>query len=277
MSDETLPPVEPPTPLLRSAELTDEVISARAETASRDAELAERFAPGIDAHLATYGMAFDALEALHQGIADGTDLDLVSDTRPAAVWQMAGRCISLGRGVLVLLRAGFTAEAVVLTRTLHEADRLLDALADDHEEELLTIWLADAGRDYVSAGDARAARERDEERLHELLKERDLPSFASTIPQSRELYDRLSQAAHNRRNWVQENVVPALRTMIRGPEPPERRAGTVEVLGHVMEEAVNSVGEALGRFYGPSLRQEKVAPLIESFYAIREASPLRGA
>lgn len=264
----------PSTPSLRRAELSDEVIAARVETSGRDAELAKQLAPGIKAHLATYGMAFDALEEFHQRIADTTDLDLVGDTRPPAVWQMVGRCISLARAVLVLLRAGFTAEAVVLTRTLHEADRLLEALADDQEEELLATWLADAGRDYVSARDGRLARQRDEARLDELLEQRDLPSVGATSDLSRDLYDRLSQAAHNRRNWVQENVVLTLRTMIRGPQPPERRAGTVEILGHTLEEAVNCIGEALGRFYGPGFREANVAPLVQSFYAIREASPL---
>jgi hypothetical protein len=62
-------------------------------------------------------MAFDTLEEFHQRIADTTNLDLVGDTRPSAVWQVAGRCISLARAGVVLLRAGFTAEAVVLTRT----------------------------------------------------------------------------------------------------------------------------------------------------------------
>lgn len=275
--DDENPPSEP---RLRLAKLSDEVLEAREVTRLREAVLDQQLAPGVEAHLATYRMAFDALEDLHQRIADTTDLDLVGDTRPSAVWQAAGRCISLARAMLVLLEAGFSAEAVVLGRTLHEADRLLNALADDSEDELLNTWLADAGRDYVTAKNARLAHERAEAQIDELLAERGLPTIESTIEHSRELYDWFSKAAHNRRGWVQENVSPPLRTMIRGPQPPERRAGTVEVLGHTLEEAVNCVGEALGRFYGPDFRKAKIAPLVDSFYAIREASPLmpdRGA
>jgi hypothetical protein len=107
------------------------------------------------------------------------------------------------------------------------------------------------------------------------LEQRDLPTVDSTIPQSRELYDRFSQAAHNRRNWVQENVIPSLRTMIRGPQPPERRGRHCRDSGPHLVEAVNSVGEALGRFYGPGFREANVAPPMASFYAICEASPSR--
>ena len=113
----------------------------------------------------------------------------------------------------------------------------------------------------MSARDARLARQRDEARLDELLEQRDLPSVGSTGELSRDRYDRLSQAAHNRRNWVQENVVRKLRKMIRGPQPPERRTRTVEILGHTLEEAVNCVGEALGRVYGPCFRDANVASI----------------
>jgi hypothetical protein len=34
------------------------------------------------------------------------------------------------------------------------------------------------------------------------LEQRDLPTVDSTIPQSRELYDRISQAAHNHRGGI---------------------------------------------------------------------------
>jgi hypothetical protein len=50
--------------------------------------------------------------------------------------------------------------------------------------------------------------------------------------------------------------------------------GAVEILGHILEEAVDCVGGSARRFYGPGFREASVAPLVESFYAIREASPL---
>jgi hypothetical protein len=62
--------------------------------------------PLIEGHLAVYGVALDQLERAHQRIADITDLDLSGETRPAAVWQVAGRCIGFARAVLVLAREG---------------------------------------------------------------------------------------------------------------------------------------------------------------------------
>jgi hypothetical protein len=70
-------------------------------------------------------------------------------------------------------------------------------------------------------------------------------------------------------------VSPPMRTMARGPHPsPVRRAATVAGMGGIVEEAVQSVGDALARFKGPTFFTEHVQPLIASFKAMDEAQPL---
>ncbi len=114
-------------------------------------------------------MAIDAVGRLHSLIADRTDLDLEGDSRQAAAWVIAGRCIGLARAMLSLLRDGYAAEAIPTARGLHEATRLLDAVADDEEVELLGRWLADD--DWVRPRETRAARERMRDRLEQSVHE----------------------------------------------------------------------------------------------------------
>src|SRR5215211_1114577 len=113
-------------------------IKRRRETAHRSYERrAAILQPRIDGHLQVYGLVLNALDHAHRQVADNTNLTLDGDTRQAATWVVAGRCIGLARAVLTLLAAGFGPETVAAARTLHETVRLLGVLADEHEPELL--------------------------------------------------------------------------------------------------------------------------------------------
>lgn len=93
-------------PALSSRSLPSEVRRARDDAERADRSITALVATRIAGHIATYGLAVDAVEALHQRIADETDIDLAADTRWAAIWQLAGRAIGYARAVLALAQAG---------------------------------------------------------------------------------------------------------------------------------------------------------------------------
>jgi hypothetical protein len=264
--------LEPP---FRKRELPEPVARQRAVAERRQSLDASRLQPYIDGHLLTYSTALDQLERDHQGLADQTDFAMTGDTRYAASWQLAGRCIGLARAVIYLLRGGFCAEAVALQRTLHECARLLEAVSDSAEDELTCKWLDDVGSDYVSAKEARMAEERADQRRAEQMREAGDKPIGGTAHLSRDMYDKLSWSGHNRRRATQEFVVEALRTMSRGPHPDAVvRGAYVRWGGDVIEEAVLSIGEAMIRWHGPSYFLRRIQPLQESFRAIRQEMPL---
>ena len=66
-----------------------------------------------------------------------------------------------------------------------------------------------------------------------------------------------------------------LRTMATGPHPdPAIRASYVDYAGHIIEEALLTVGEVLGRFYPVGWFSEHVKPLIDGLHALRRSSPI---
>jgi len=260
-------------PAIKRRDLPAEVIESRTQASAEYGRFEAMLRPRVEAHVATYGMALDVLTMLHQELADTLDFDITGDTRQPAVWQMAGRCIGLARALLYLVRAGFCAESIPTARALHEADRLLDAFADPDEDELLLQWLRDTN--WIPPRDARKARGRIEEKLDEAMSDAGMPPLRGTVDLSGDLYGRLSGAGHHRRPFVAEAVSVPLRQMATGPHPdPIHRATYVEWAGHVIEEAVQTVGDAFVRFYGPAFFNKQVGPLVSSFKAIREAQNL---
>jgi hypothetical protein len=248
---------------------------AREEQATRDQADRKRYEPRIKAHLAAHRMALDFLAKSHQEIADELDLDLVGDTRLAAVWQMAGRCIGIARLILDALELGYTAEVLHLSRALNESAALLRVFAVEEGTPLLRRWLADEGEDWVRRGETRAAEAEFEERLAEAMREAGLPELDRTDKQTRDLYSHESRAAHHRRRWTQDVVSPRLRTMMRGPTSVWlRRAATTAAMVGKVEEGVQAVGDALGLFYGPAWYAREVRPFIEGFEAMRRTEPL---
>jgi hypothetical protein len=150
-------------------ELPAEVREAREREDERQASLAVILEPRIAGHLNASRIAVDAMGELHRLIGDRTNLDLGGDSRPAAAWLIAGRCIGVARAMLTLLNAGYAAEVVLTARALHEATRLLDAVADDDDPELLRRWLEDD--EWVRPRETRQARERMRDRLELMLRE----------------------------------------------------------------------------------------------------------
>jgi hypothetical protein len=246
----------------------------RARQAATDTADHKRYGKVIDAHVAAQRMALDGLEHVHQQLADGYDFDLVADTRPAAIWQMSGRCIGIARLILDAVALGYTSEHLILIRSLHEADRLLDVFCDSAESGLLALWLADERT--IKPSEPRKAEQRFEEGLVEWMTEEGLPELPRTEQRTRTLYGKYSEAAHHRRAYVQELVSSPLRQMLRGPATAwERRAVAVGVAVAAVEEAVESVGGGLAFFYGAPWYEQNIKPYIESFAALRQAQPLR--
>lgn len=246
----------------------------RARQAATDTADRKRYEKAIDAHLAALRMALNGLEHAHQQLADGYDFDLVADTRPAAIWQMSGRCIGIARLVLDAVALGYTSEHLILIRSLHEADRILDVFCDPAESGLLARWLADERT--IKPSDSRKAEQRFEERLGEWMTDEGLPELPRTEQPTRDLYSKYSEAAHHRRAYVQDLVSSPLRQMLRGSATVwERRAVAVGVASAAVEEAVESVGGGLAFFYGAPWYEQNIKPYIESFAALRLAQPLR--
>jgi hypothetical protein len=152
----------------------------------------------------------------------------------------------------VLAREGIGDEGLPVARSLHEADLLLEALADPHEGDLVRQWLEDRDDAWVRPRHTREAVARIEGRLDERMREAGAEPIAGTGGVGRELYHRMSVVAHNRREGLRLALAPSLRTMTRGRHPSVfGRAIAVSFAGTMVEEAVAHVGEALNAFLWP--------------------------
>lgn len=246
--------------------------SVQAERNRRDRAAWER---PIEAHVAAHRMAVDFLAETHQWIADNRDFELDAHSRPAAVWQMSGRCLGIARLVCDASMLGYTSEILHLMRALHEADRLLMIFGLPEGEELLGRWLADDGNDWVRPREVRQAEDAFESRLADAMRARDLPEIARTEDKTRALYGYQSEAAHHRRKWTQDAVAPLLREMIYGPtEAWERRANHVAAGLGVVEESVTTVGDALSPFMAEGWFTNHIKPFSAAFDALRTTQPL---
>src|SRR6516225_8179284 len=79
-------------PRLSPRDLAANIRCNRALQAVKDEQDRTRFEDVIAAHARARETALDELAEAHQAIADGWDFELTGDTRPAAMWQMMGRC-----------------------------------------------------------------------------------------------------------------------------------------------------------------------------------------
>ena len=173
----------------------------------------------ISGHVATYGMAIRTVEQLHESIAERTDIDLIGDTRWAAVWQLAGRAIGFAQALLILANAGVGDDALPTARAMHEAVRLLEGVTNRHDRQLVTRWLADDDDRYVRPREARAAVEAGEALVREMMIAAGEEPVANTRHLSDELYHRMSLVAHNRRRVLELVISPSLRRMARARTP----------------------------------------------------------
>ena len=278
--------------------LPEEVKQRRWAVNAQNERVDAALQPRFHEHLRVLEQAVDRLADAHQAIADGTDLDLAGDSRQAAVWTVAGRCIGHTRALLVLLKAGFAGETAVQMRAMHEATRLVAALADDEESNLLRRWLTDADNKWVRPKETRSAQQRihgrfrsdleraraealaegDAERtamIEEALDRTPTPEEEALSRAASQIYDVLSKAAHLRRSGTRDSTSRALRRMATGPHPdPAIRASYVDYGGRLVEEVLLTVGETLSRFYAPGWYMEQIKPLIDDLHRARESSPI---
>jgi hypothetical protein len=138
---------------LHGEELAADVVAARQEAAAADELIAAILQPRFDGHILASQTAIDALIDAHRQIVDRTDLDLDAETRPLAVWELAGRCLALATALLDQLRLGYGPETVGTMRVLHEAVNLLMVAVDEEEGRL-----SDAGYAASRSSSARRAR-----------------------------------------------------------------------------------------------------------------------
>lgn len=259
-------------PEIKSQALPDAVRQERELMEQVDARDRVLYETAIEKHLVARTVALDFLEAQLDRIAEETDLDLVGDTRPAAVWQMAGRCIGIGRLMIDALAMGYTAELPHLARALHEADRLLGAFEFPSEEPLLKKWLADDGHNWARPKAARKAMTRIERLIREGAGDAGDAAISSIEQLNLTIYDQHSRAAHHRRAWVQDAVFADERRMIRGiSDAWGRRAITTHSMVKVIDESIIFVGSALANFFGPGWYSANVLPLVKSMEDLHEA------
>jgi hypothetical protein len=250
------------------------VLRNREAQAARNERDRARWESAIEANIAPHRLALDHLAETHQRIADTYDFDLIGDSRQAATWQMAGRCIAIAR-LMCDAALGYTADVLHLARALHEADGLVGVFPVEEGTELLRQWLADEGNASVRPGPVRAAQERFEQRIAEMAREAGRPELEVPEGLQRQIYGDQSQAAHHRRKWTQDAVSPPLRTMLRGPADVwARRAVTTAAMLPVVDESVIAVGDALAQFMPPGWYSEHVVPFVQTFEAVRIAQAL---
>jgi hypothetical protein len=254
--------------------LSAEIVNRRLASAAQDMEEAAGIQPRIEGHLRVYEDAIDALIAEHQRLVERSDLDLEATTRWVAVWELSGRCLGICKLIVYEMRGGFTSEAVGTMRTLHEAVHLLSAAAFAEEEDIARRWLAG---DYVRPKEARDAMSRQAAYAQDLMRQAGVePEAGTPIDElATQIYDVLSRPAHHRRGGFNESISRAMRLFVYGPHPnPQTRAVHVAYAGELLEEAVITVGGALGSIFGPSYFRDQVKPLVEGFEHVRNLMPL---
>lgn len=253
------------------------VVQARRAAAADDARNEEVARPRIEAVLTACKLVAQELERLHQLYADRTDADLTGYSRASALWLLSGRLLGLHRALLVQVEAGICNEALITSRAIHEAARVLFAFGATTADDLVRVWLDDEGRHgYVKQGPARAAEERYQDELAEAMDRAGVPRLPSVREKTETLYDLMSRAAHNRRSSCLDSVSPPGRMMAYGRHPsPIRRAAYVSWAESMTGEVVNAVGDALRALFSqPRFFTDRIEPLRRELEAVRMSAPL---
>lgn len=249
--------------------IPDSVLETRRRRNEQDGRTRLVYESRIEAHITFHRGVLEYLTNLHQWVADTYDFDVKANTRLAALWEMAGRCLGIARLILDSLQLGYTAEVLHLGRAVHEANRLLNTFHMQGEDAIVRRWLAG---EYVSPGECRQAEERFDQFLAEEMKKRGHePIGIERGELSRDMYKKLSEAAHHRRKWTEDVVFVEERAMFTGPTSDYyRRAATVSSLVLVVEETVIGVGDSISQVIPD--RQwytNSIKPLIETFATLR--------
>ncbi|HET8893029.1 MAG TPA: hypothetical protein VFM96_02895 [Gaiellaceae bacterium] len=269
---DTATPLEPP---INARPLPADVVALRAIADAQARHFDAELQPRIDRHIAVYQEAVNTLIGAHRALADETDIELGTDTRWAAIWEMSGRCLAIGNVLLHDLRGGFASEAIGSLRSLHEASQLLSALSFHEEDEVVRRWLKG---EFVRPREAREVQRRKQElALARMAKAGIAPEGGDVVALGREIYGLLSEGSHHQRSVMAESMAPALRRFTYGPHPDARnRASHVEYAGELLEEVVIVVGDAFADLLGRDFYVQRVRPLQEALARIREEAPLSG-
>jgi hypothetical protein len=253
--------------------LPQDVLELRGRVAEEHRELDAMLQPRLDAHVATLAASVDEVIRTHRNIADHSDIEIRSDTRWSAVWEMSGRCLAICRVVVHDLRGGFTSEAVGSVRTLFEATTILGAVAFHEEEDLLRRWLAG---EWIREREAREVVGRKEELGRARMREAGIePEGRPVTETGGEIYDLLSRPAHNRRGGFPETVSVDLREFTYGPHPnAEVRAHHVEYASQLIETALLVVIDSFGDIIGRDYVREALPRLQTRLERVRREFPL---
>lgn len=281
-------------------EIPAEVEAARSQLA----EVVDALTPAIDrrieAHLSAASGALDAMEGVHRFIADRTDLDLETDSRQLAVWLLSGRLTALARAAVALLHAGYGTEVAPTLRVMHETSRVLHAIVDRQEKDLLQRWLDDDNQRHVRPKHARAAlgriRLRTVGTMEELKQKATEAGYGELVAELEEasasvagdeddpdylahlslgVYDGLSRVAHARRSGMIDSLSVRGRDFVTGPHPdPRMRGPWVEQTGVTIEEALLAIGDGLDLAFWPGYFTQQILPLIQELAKVRAAHPL---
>lgn len=230
----------------------------------------------ISANAVVCRSVMEQLKSWHGRVVEKTDLDPSSETRGAAIWLVAGRCLGLLESLWVQIEAGIDNEVAITGRAIHEATRILMVFGDPEEDEHLRLWLEDEGtHGYVKAGEARKAQDRYEAKLDEATQAHGVEGIGRTHDLSAQVYDQLSRAAHTRRSSCVSSYWPDGRQMAYGRHPsPIRRASSADWGVALTIEVTQSVGDALSTFYGRGFFVTAIVPLVQEIAAVNEAAPL---
>jgi hypothetical protein len=74
----------------------------------------------------------------HETYAASTQHDLAADERHNAVWKLSGQALAYAMALVASLERGYTGQTWALMRAVHEVDRLLVAVGDEHEERIVS-------------------------------------------------------------------------------------------------------------------------------------------
>lgn len=259
-------------PEITQGPISAAVIQARAAHDALVTGLEAILQPRLEGHLLVLQQSIDRLAALHQAVLEESDIDLDAETRWAALWLIAGRCLALSNLFLAELRLGYTAETVGTIRVLDEAILLLHAITADEDGALVRRWLH--GQTVMPrqarpvVGDLQAG-------VVAELADRGVEVEGDIVELGRDIYGMLSKAAHNALPGFAESVSRPLRRFNYGAHPdPRQRAVYVDYGGEVIEGTIMGVGSALARFFGGEWYRDTIRPIQDELEAMRRALPI---
>jgi len=225
----------------------------------------------ITSTLRFYGETLEWLAAHHAQFAEKTTHDLAADERANAIWKLSGESVAHATALVALLEQGFTGQTWPAMRAVHEADRLLVAVTDTHEERISRRWLADQP---IKQAEARAAEQRGVARIAKEMRAAGVEPISEDVETfSQQIYRGMSRAAHHQRSVVDESVDHEARTFVYGPEPRcERRLAYTIFAGALVREVLLHAGEALNVLWGPpTFYFEHLVPMLNRFDLTLEA------